>query len=80
MIGLLKETRKLACKPAFTPIDPKHKLGEAKESPAMDKEMYQRLVRKLICLSHTLPNIAYSMSVVSQFMHNPREVHLQVVY
>ncbi|RDX66852.1 hypothetical protein CR513_54343, partial [Mucuna pruriens] len=31
--------------------------------------MYQRLVGKLIYLAHTRPNIAYSISVISQFMH-----------
>ncbi|RDY01625.1 putative mitochondrial protein, partial [Mucuna pruriens] len=40
---------------------------------------YQRLVGKLIYLSHTRPNIAYGVSVVSQFMHDHRERHLQVV-
>jgi len=27
--------------------------------------------------SHTTPNVAFAMSVVSQFMHQPREVHLR---
>lgn len=34
----------------------------------------------MIYLSHTRPDIAYAMNVVSQFMHNPKEVHLQAVY
>ena len=42
--------------------------------------MYQRMVGKLIYLAHTQPNIAYVVSMVSQFMHNPREVHLQAFY
>ena len=42
--------------------------------------MYQRLVGKLIYLAHTRPDIAYSVSVISQFMHDPREAQLQVVY
>ena len=46
----------------------------------MDRKMYQRLVGKLICLAHTRPNIAYSMSVISQFMHDPREIRLQAAY
>lgn len=43
-------------------------------------ETYQRLVGKLIYLSHTRPDIAYAVSVVSQFMHSPKEVHLQAVH
>lgn len=77
---LLAETGKLGCKPVATPMDPNTKLGEAQEEPAVDKQMYQRLVGKLIYLSHTGPDIAYSVSVISQFMHNPRESHLQAAY
>ena len=46
----------------------------------MNKEMYQRLEGRLIYLAHTQPNITYSVSVISQFMHDPRAVHQQVVY
>ena len=42
--------------------------------------MYQRLVGRLIYLSHTRPNIAYAVGVISQFMHNPKETHLQLVH
>ena len=74
---LLKETSKTTCKPASTPIDPNLKLGSAEEDTAVDKEMYQRLVGRLIYLSHTRPDVAFAVSLVSQFMHQPKEVHLQ---
>jgi len=74
---LLKETGKTTCKPVNTPIDPNLKLGNAKKYTAVDKEMYQRLVGKLIYLSHTRPDVAFAVSLVSQFMHQPKEIHLQ---
>ena len=77
---LLKETSKTACKPASTPIDPNLRLGMAEEDAAVDREMYQRLVGRLIYLSYTRPDIAYAVSVTSQFMHSPKEVHLQVAH
>ncbi|KAL6311416.1 hypothetical protein AAG906_035499 [Vitis piasezkii] len=40
---------------------------------------YQWLVGKLIYLSHTQPDIAYVVSVVSQFMHCPSEDHMDAV-
>ena len=35
---------------------------------------------RLIYLSHTRPDIAYAVSVVSQFMHSPKERHQEAVY
>lgn len=77
---LLIETGQGACKPASTPIDPNHKLGNAEEDAMVNKEMYQRLVGRLIYLSHTRPDIAYAVSVISQFMHNPKETHLRAAH
>ena len=80
LLDLLQKTRQTWCKLADTPIDLNHKLREVNEDGVIDKVMYQRLVTKLIYLSRTQPDIAYAINLVSQFMHNPKEVHLQVVY
>ncbi|XP_074346573.1 secreted RxLR effector protein 161-like [Apium graveolens] len=45
-----------------------------------DKERYQRLVGKLIYLSHTRPDIAYAVGVVSKFMHKPQASHMEAVW
>ena len=34
---------------------------------------------KLIYLSHTRPDIAYAVCVVSQFVHDPRKPHMDAV-
>jgi len=46
---------------------------------SLDRGRYQRLVGKLIYLSYTRPNITYAVNVVSQFMHDPRKLHMDVV-
>ena len=46
----------------------------------MDREKYQRLVGRLIYLSYTRPDIAFSVSMVSQHMHSLKESHLEAVY
>ncbi|GMJ03495.1 cysteine-rich RLK (RECEPTOR-like protein kinase) 8 [Hibiscus trionum] len=70
----------MGCKPAATPIEINHKLGDSKEDDmAVDRNSFQRLVGRLIYLSHTRPDIAYAVGVVSQFMHNPKESHLRAV-
>jgi hypothetical protein len=79
ILDLLKETGMSGCRPADTPMDPNAKLWE-KGSVPVDTGRYQRLVGKLIYLSHTRPDIAFSVSVVSQFMHSPFEEHLEAVY
>ncbi|XP_058075568.1 uncharacterized mitochondrial protein AtMg00810-like [Magnolia sinica] len=79
ILDLLTEVGMLECKPADTPMVQNHKLGEYPDQVPTDKGRYQRLVGKLIYLSHTRPDIAYAVSVVSQFMHNPSKSHMEAV-
>ena len=70
----------LACKSVNAPMEMNRKLGQTENQMPTDKGCYQWLVGKLIYLYHTRPNIAYAVSVVSQFMHSPGEEHMEVVY
>ncbi|KAA0039144.1 Beta-galactosidase [Cucumis melo var. makuwa] len=78
-LDLLTETGMLGCRPADTPIEFNCKLGNSDDQVPVDKEQYQRLVGKLIYLSHTRPDISFAMSVVSQFMQAPYEKHMEAV-
>jgi len=60
----------LGCKPIDTPIEQNHKNFHYADTTNADRGRYQRLVGKL---SHTRPNIAYAVNVVSQFMHDPKK-------
>ena len=80
VLYLLAETGMLACKPVDTPMKMNHKLGQTKNQTSADKGCYQRLVGKLIYLSHIRPDIVYAVSVVSQFMHSLGEEHMEAVY
>ena len=62
-----------------TPITQNHRLGEYSDQVPTDKERYQRLVGKLIYLSHTHPYIAYIVSIMGPFMHYPSEDHMSAV-
>jgi hypothetical protein len=79
VLDVLTEVGMLECKPADTPIIQNNRLNEYPDQAPTDKGRYQRLVGKLIYLSHTRPDIAYAVSVVSQFMHNPSEDHIDAV-
>lgn len=69
----------MGCKPAKSPIESNHKL-QLGSGKSVDLGRYQRLVGRLIYLSHTRPDIAYAVSLVSQYMHDPREHHLHVFF
>ncbi|RVW81800.1 Retrovirus-related Pol polyprotein from transposon RE1 [Vitis vinifera] len=76
----LGKLKKIGCKPVSTPMDPNHKLGEAKEEPVVIKECTKGWLVGSYTLLTLGQNIAYSVSVISQFMHDPREPHLQAAY
>ncbi|CAN6454768.1 unnamed protein product [Victoria cruziana] len=78
-IDLLKETRKLGCRPTSTLVEHNYKMSikDGKTLSKKEKEVYQRLVGKLIYLTLTRPDITYAVNLVSQFMHVPTDIHLQ---
>jgi Reverse transcriptase (RNA-dependent DNA polymerase) len=79
VLDLLTETGMLECRPAVAPIDQKFKLSAEAGEP-VDRERYQRLVGRLIYLSHTRSDISFDVNVVSRYMHDPREGHMDAVY
>ncbi|GKE71132.1 ribonuclease H-like domain-containing protein [Tanacetum coccineum] len=42
------------------------------------ESFYQKLIGKLIYLTHTKPDISYSVHYLSQFMHKPLRSHLRI--
>ena len=80
ILDLLNETGLLECKAIETPIGPNLKLQPASPVEVIDKEKYQCLIGILIYLSHTCPNIAFAVSMVSQFMHSPNQGHFDATY
>ena len=74
VLDMLSETGKLGAKPCSTPVAPNIQLtkeGELFE----DSKRYKRLVGKLNYLIVTRPDIAYSVSVLSQYLSSPTISH-----
>ncbi|RVW74839.1 Retrovirus-related Pol polyprotein from transposon RE1 [Vitis vinifera] len=70
ILDFLNEIGMLGCKPEATTINPNHKLGIDPSKTPVDKGWYQRLVGKLIYLSHTRPDIAYVVGLVEIQLHD----------
>ncbi|XP_068340362.1 uncharacterized mitochondrial protein AtMg00810-like [Pyrus communis] len=79
VIDLLREANMTDCKHAHTPLNSNLKL-QSHGDLIPNIEYYQRLVGKLIYLTITRPNIAYAMSLVSQFMHAPSMDHMKILH
>jgi hypothetical protein len=78
-LDLLKETDMTACSPVSTHLEENLKLSTHPQQIHTNKERYQRLVGRLMYLAHTRPDLAYVLSVISQFMYSPSEEHIKVV-
>ncbi|RVW64704.1 Retrovirus-related Pol polyprotein from transposon RE1 [Vitis vinifera] len=77
VLDLLDETSMLGCKPAETPIEPNVKLQPTKTKNVKDQNRYQRLVGRLIYLSHTRPDIAFSRTPCRGLLFKSQG-HLQI--
>ncbi|KAJ0609721.1 putative RNA-directed DNA polymerase [Helianthus annuus] len=80
-LELLSEFGYLACKPINTPIEQSYLItAKVSKNQSFLKNVtgFQKLIGKLIYLSLTRPDISYAVQFLSQFMHNPTEMHLQI--
>ena len=77
VLDLLTETGMLGCKPSDTPNKARKRMES--DGKPLDRERYRRLLGRLIYLSHIRLDIAFSVSVVSQYMHSPKESNLEAL-
>ncbi|RVX22042.1 Retrovirus-related Pol polyprotein from transposon RE2 [Vitis vinifera] len=74
-LDIVSEAGLLGAKPCGFPIEQNHRLGLANGELLSNPESYRRLVGRLIYLAVTRPDLAYSVHILSQFMHEPRIEH-----
>ncbi|CAM8884293.1 unnamed protein product [Rhodiola kirilowii] len=79
-LELIKDDGLLGCKPSSLPMDTKHKLSLSTSPAIADPTKYRRLVGQLIYLTVTRPDLAYSVHILSLFMHEPKEDHLKAAH
>lgn len=79
-LQLLEDTRFLASKPAFVPMDPRVQLSGTDGDLLPDITQYRRIVGRLLYLILSRPDITFVVHKLSQFLAQPRVPHLQAIH
>jgi hypothetical protein len=72
---LLERFHMIDCKSAPTPFLSGVKLEDGRKTPLVDITFYRPLVRSLLYLTHSRPDLSYAVGIVSKFMKEPHEIH-----
>jgi hypothetical protein len=75
-VEILKRFDMLECKPMNTSMEVKLKLLVDTSSELIDATLYRQIIESLMYLTNTRPDICFSMNTFSQFLIEPRRVHL----
>jgi hypothetical protein len=75
-VKILKRFDMLECKSMNTPMETKLKLLVDTSSELIDATLYRQIIGTLMYLMNTRPNICFSVNTLSQFLVEPRHVHL----
>lgn len=83
-LDIISEIELLGAKPSGFPIEQNYHLPLVESVVLANSEKYQRLVERLIYLTLTRPELSYSVHILAQFKHQPKEAHweatLRMVY
>ncbi|GKE32723.1 putative RNA-directed DNA polymerase [Tanacetum coccineum] len=77
ILDILADCGLQGCKPSPFPIEQNLKLDRAENEPKVDAS---RIVGRLLYLQATRPDITYSVNILSQFMADPRQPHLNAAH
>lgn len=72
---LLEKTKMSASKPVSTPMSPTPKLTLGSGTRLSDPREYRTTIGSLQYLAFTRPDIAFAVNRLSQFMHQPTDLH-----
>ena len=63
------------CRPMATPMITNWKNIDTSDDDEVDPTLYRQLIRSLMYLVNTRPDICYAVNKLSQFMVEPRRAH-----
>ena len=64
------------CNEMSTPMASKLNIMSGALSEKFDATMYRQMIGSLMCLTNTRPDICFVVNTLSQFLTDPRHVHL----
>lgn len=76
ILDILEDSGMMGCRPSAFPMEQNAKLQKNDEDKRVDANKYRRLVGRLLYLQATRPDITYSVNILSQFVTDPRESHM----
>jgi hypothetical protein len=77
-VEILKRFDMLECKSMNTPMETKLKLLVDTSSELVDATLYRQIIGSLMYLTNTRPDICFVVNTLSQYLVEPRRVHLVV--
>ena len=75
-VEILKRFNMLECKSMATPMDSNLKLLVDDSSELVDVTQYRNIIGSLMYLTNTRPDICFAVNTLSQYLVQPRWVHL----
>ena len=75
-VDILKIFGMMECKAMTTPMALNLKMPSDASSEAIDATMYHQMIGSLMYLMNTRPDICFAVNTLSQFLTDPRNVHL----
>ena len=72
---ILEEAGLMGCNAVHIPMDAGLRLCQSKDERSVDEKDFRRNIGCLRYLIHTRPDLAYSVGVLSRYMHDPKESH-----
>lgn len=77
--SILEKSGMIDCNTCKYPMEQRLELSKYEQGESVDPTFYRSIVGGLRYLTHTRPNIAFLVGMVSRFMEWPTSQHLQVV-
>ncbi|GKA49709.1 putative RNA-directed DNA polymerase [Tanacetum coccineum] len=79
-LDILRDMGLEGCRPSAFPMEQGLKLDKSDAEERVDAGRYRLLIGRLLYLQATGPHIAYSVNLLSQFVADPRQPHLDAAF